>query len=337
MSYLRAYAFHGVYPYSQNAKDAIGDCRFCGNENHFSIMTHTGMFRCFKCGAKGNLYVFLRLLWEKLNADFWRDSRSGWRNLKALAGERGIPSRTLRDYGVVWDPKLRHWVLPIFAPNFNLDDSLNQVSPRKLVNLKRWVSIDGRRQFHGTYTCSAHLFNWDRVLVQSAGSFGIPAAILGGASLSGHRRSADSCRTRILVCEGEWDALALIGTLGDLLPIVGTPGADTFKPEWADTVRRSNLGWDFLYDNDDAGIAGYSTIAERLVPPLKSPDAVRPTTAELGRLSRRTRWLIWGDRSLKKGYDIRDLCRDKNHDPDAVLAYLEPRLKRRKFHVEEAY
>jgi len=346
MSYLRAYSFHGVYCHPQNSKDAIGDCPFCGTAEHFSVHMTTGMFRCFVCGTKGNLYVFLRRKWEKLLSDFWSDPRLAWRRLKSLAVERGISSHVLKDRGLVYDSDLRHWVLPIFAPARNPDGSLNLVSPRKLVNLKRWVRINGKRYLHGTFTCATHLYDWDRVAYESFSEPSLPLA-RGLVSQSGLRSNvgrADIHVRRILVAEGEWDRLAL-ATVDDCSSrATAVPGTDSCKLEWLEDLYEDpglsashEVVW--LFDNDVAGILGYESLCHKLriyagwQPTAQSPDAVSRIADRLGRLAERTRFLIW-PKDRPDGYDIRDLCRELNHDGQAVLDYLEPCLKRRKIHVE---
>lgn len=343
MSYLRAYSFHGVYCHPQNSKDAIGDCPFCSTPEHFSVHMASGMFRCFVCGTKGNLYVFLRRKWEKLLSDFWRDPRLAWKRLKSLAAERGIKSSVLKDRGLVYDADLRHWVLPIFAPARNPDGSLNLVSPRKLVNLKRWVQINGKRYLHGTPTCAAHLYDWDRVAHEQLSQLASRSLVPIRTSLRLLvERNVATPRTQLWVAEGEWDRLALASVDGSIPGTIAVPGTDSCKLEWLESLY-GELGdgpevvW--LFDNDDAGILGYESLCHKLrlfagwQPSAQSPDALARIADRLGRLAERTRFLIWpNDRPV--GYDIRDLCRDLNHDGPAILDFLEPCLKRRKITLD---
>ena len=332
MDYLRAYSFHGCYPIRQSSSNALGDCRLCGSYEHFSIAINSGLFRCFKCEASGNLYTYLRLLWEKLSRDFWIDSRLGWTRLKALASERGINSHLLRDYGFVYDPFLSHWVLPIYAPAWNQDRvTVNSSSPRKLVNLKRWVNYDGKRQFHGTPCCSTHLFNLDRILRQNPGL--LVTERHGDATVRD-----PSEHLQIHVCEGEWDTLALVGVLGPSALVVGSPGANSFRRDWVDYVRLAppDLLWNFLYDHDDAGLSGYESVASRLADAsVRRTRSIGPGGTGPGRdLLSQARFLIW-DKDRSYGFDVRDLCNELNHDRIAVLSYLNSRLRRRNFHEGE--
>lgn len=344
MSYLRAYSFHGVYCHPQNSKDAIGDCPFCSTPEHFSVHMASGMFRCFVCGVKGNLYVFLRRKWEKLLSDFWRDPKLAWKRLKSLAAERGIKSSVLKDRGLVYDADLRHWVLPIFAPARNPDGSLNLVSPRKLVNLKRWVQINGKRYLHGTPTCAAHLYDWDRVVERDSQPDDCVVVDVLETRVRPRPNLLDSAigpRTRRWVGEGEWDHLSLLSCC-DGLDAAAVPGTDSCKLEWLESLYGEpgdgpEVVW--LFDNDDAGILGYESLCHKLrlfagwQPTTQSPDALARVVDRLGCLAERTRFLIW-PRNLADGYDIRDLCRDLNHDGPAILDYLEPCLKRRKITLD---
>ena len=310
MKYLRAYSFHGVYGLVHTDQNTLAECRFCGDPDHFSIEISSGLFRCFKCERQGNLYVFLRYLWEHLLEDFWGEPEQGWKHLKALAHERGIHSRVLQEHGIVYDKDLNHWVMPIFAPNYNPDGSLNRASPRKIVNLKRWIEDNGKLKLFGTPTCSTHLYRLDRIVeFERVGT--THRCNMSDDSLvmdfGGHPIIDSSLKQPFrFICEGEWDALAMASHITGCR-IIASPGADSFKRDWLDLTRSGS--WLFLYDHDDAGYRGYATLAERL-PNLSNH-----------------RFLIW-DKSLPSGYDIRDLCRDLN-DSDKILDYITSHLKRR--------
>ncbi len=71
---LRPYAFHGVaLEYAAGAKQATGDCPFCGRAGKLTIEAATGLWKCWVCAAGnsrggGNLLTFLRLLWDRSDA-----------------------------------------------------------------------------------------------------------------------------------------------------------------------------------------------------------------------------------------------------------------------------
>lgn len=66
----------------------------------------------------------------------------------------------------------------------------------------------------------------------------------------------DSGQLEVFLCEGEWDAFALMdmGLDLDASLVLAAPGASVWKEEWSDLVRGRSL-W-VLYDADDAGRKG---------------------------------------------------------------------------------
>ena len=114
--------------------------------------------------------------------------------------------------------------------------------------------------------------------------------------------------TRVYVCEGEWDGIAMswllrrAGLLKDQI-VVAVPGAGTFKKPWMFLLKDMDVI--YLYDNDEAGDRG----AER--------------AAEFSEgLVRKARFVHW-PHSLKKGYDTRDFIVERaSTDPEAALEEL---------------
>src|SRR3990167_7924539 len=71
----------------------------------------------------------------------------------------------------------------------------------------------------------------------------------------------------VYLCEGEWDTIALrhlLQNIGKPGIAVGTPGANTFKEEWAQFFRGKDVK--IVYDNDQPGKDGAKKAAERLRP-----------------------------------------------------------------------
>lgn len=69
----------------------------------------------------------------------------------------------------------------------------------------------------------------------------------------------------IYICEGEWDAIAwrYILTKADKPGmVVGVPGANTFKQDWAQWFDKRNVV--VLYDNDETGIQGDHKVVKRI-------------------------------------------------------------------------
>lgn len=70
--------------------------------------------------------------------------------------------------------------------------------------------------------------------------------------------------SRVYVCEGEWDRIALRWLLKKLKLegiVVGTPGASVFKEEWVRFFDGKEVVW--MGDNDEAGDKGAALIRER--------------------------------------------------------------------------
>ena len=119
-----------------------------------------------------------------------------------------------------------------------------------------------------------------------------------GASvcLFGAQQLADNSRTDDphYLCEGEWDALAMDYALkqsGKPGVVLAVPGANVFKPHWAEWLggRRVIV----LYDNDAPGAAGERRVAAAL---RHTADSVQ--------------FHVW-DAALPEKYDISDLIGGK--------------------------
>lgn len=119
----------------------------------------------------------------------------------------------------------------------------------------------------------------------------------------------------VYVCEGEWDTIAmqwLLSSLGKPGRAVCAPGANTFKPEWADHFARRDVV--VCYDHDAAGLKGEMLVLDRLSKVAKS-----------------LRFLHW-PAGLPNGYDLRDHITKlavKKKKPRRAFRMLESYIKDR--------
>lgn len=111
MNYLKIYNFYRVsgLPDESSDKNVTGDCPFCETgENHFSIATETGMFRCLKCDAGGNVFTFFKLLHEHYLAQTTKAMYS------ELAEARGIPGNIFKTAQLAYDADHERWIIPFY-------------------------------------------------------------------------------------------------------------------------------------------------------------------------------------------------------------------------------
>lgn len=152
------------------------------------------------------------------------------------------------------------WLIPYFNDKGAIRD------------LRVWKSGSGA---HSTKGCKTQLLGLDSLASAKPGS-------------------------KVWVCEGEWDALALF----DLLQassedvVVAVPGANIFKADWVPFFRGMTVH--LCYDRDPAGDSGAKRAAEMLSSTAKTIKKVNwPETVELG-------------------YDLRDFVHETGGGPRAL-------------------
>jgi len=223
---LQAFMAFGAHFPRMVGDQAVADiCWSCGAENHLYVRASgavekpsgkqsvPGMWKCQHCGESGNLTTFLQhvhsvALEKTTSADYAR-----------LSKHRGIPTQTLKRWGLAFDHELGCWLLPSRGKGGNV------------VNLTRYYEASGKKLATGT----------------------LPLALYGMDQLSG-----DASRS-IFLCEGIFDAMALDSHLRDKrsrdrYDILAVPGAGAFKPEWCEHMKGRVVR--LVFDNDQAGREG---------------------------------------------------------------------------------
>lgn len=112
IDYIRIYEFYKIDFHEDNGKDSLGDCPFCEDEGHFSVNHSSGLYRCFKCEAGGNVNSFF----TELHKTHLRNTRP--EHYKTLFRERGISSKTFADAEFAFDPVWDRWLVPFQDSKF---------------------------------------------------------------------------------------------------------------------------------------------------------------------------------------------------------------------------
>lgn len=171
--------------------------------------------------------------------------------LKELAAFRGIPSSAFRTVDIAYDGT--QWLIPTYGPG------------KFPIDLRRF-NADAFKGFRSLPLCKAGLF--------------------GFKDLASLRKS-----TRVWVCEGEWDWIALRWLLrknGVEDCVVGVPGAGTFKEEWIPLFNDHDVI--LAYDHDQPGLRGSAKAYKKL--------------REQGR-TKSIQFIAWPD-AAPNGFDIND-------------------------------
>ncbi len=123
---------HGVEFNREVGDQAIGVCPFCASQK-FYVNKDNGRFDCKVCGVNGGHWKFLNLI-----IPFNQDAFKG-RVVRKLAKDRGLQSKTFRDWGVGWNGS--QYTFPVDACG-------------KLMDL-RHCYLGGK--MHGTTNCKVSL------------------------------------------------------------------------------------------------------------------------------------------------------------------------------------
>ncbi len=143
---MNPFEFHTGFEFTSNETQLIGNCVFCGKEDHFHADSQKHLWDCKFCKRFGNLYQFL-------SAFHSEKCTSG--PVSMLAEMRGIPLTYFRLNDIRFNsirsgPNYLVWTIP----TYNKEGSLN--------NLYK-VSPDperiGKLQIRGTPTLNSTLFN----------------------------------------------------------------------------------------------------------------------------------------------------------------------------------
>lgn len=284
---LRPYIFHGVFlAWNKEAKDAIGNCPFCGKEGKFGVKISNGTFNCWSCRKQGNIFKFLNYLLEA--------STTTEEEYETFAENRGILyTSTLRDWKIVKSPITGEWLVPGYGQS------------RKLSQLYKYTRTSDGMRLHPTPTLGHKLH---------------------GLNLWGEGKKIETvyiCEgpwDAIAL----WEVMLRVREQGDELRlttdkrqsliqsanIIATPGVMVFKEQWSRLFKDKKVC--LLYDNDHPGNDKQGRFIESA--------GLQGTYRTAGLLSKcsspphEISYLEWGENGysldLPSGYDVRDKLRE---------------------------
>tara|TARA_R100001163_G_C5068474_1_gene208871 strand:+ start:13490 stop:15532 length:2043 start_codon:yes stop_codon:yes gene_type:complete len=174
---------------------------------------------------------------------------------KEFGKERGISQYVLKREKIAYDKFTDRWLIPIWTP-----------TSENVVNLMTYDKSLTKGKTRSTTGCARHLYRANKI-----GDTG-----------------------PIYVCEGEWDALALLSLMDKAgittASVVGVGGAETFKKDWVQYFKDRHVI--LLYDNDASGQDGK----------IKVIDTLRDTAKTLQSIH----WPV----NTPDKYDVRDLINE---------------------------
>jgi hypothetical protein len=241
---IKEYLSYKGIPFNESGKELIAKCVFndcdrdsTGNEAHLYFNKDTSQYECKKCGEKGNLIT-----------------------LQKHFGDKTTPQRASSSRGPRFDDSLVqkcHDALPDhirkYLNNRGIKDEVINSFKLGYGNFygKRYITIP----IAGEDSYKFFKLRQD----PEDGSSKITYPKGAEAQLFGAYAGPDD--TQIL-CEGEFDALALISE--GYLALTSTHGAGTFKEEWIDEDLRKPKNIYVCFDNDDAGKKGSDRVLKML-------------------------------------------------------------------------
>lgn len=293
---LRPFVFHGV-DLDNDSKQAQGTCPFCLKPQHFGVETETGRWRCVRCDKSGNIYAFLRLLYEHALETCSPDL------LAPLSEERGISVASLRKFGVTACPNGEYVV-----PAYNYKSVLSNLS--KIV----YNHKTGKYTIMSTPGCN----QWPFGHISNPPKEG-PLWILEGLwdAAKQHEVLSSTC-----LKEGRYVLAPSSRSLIQQCDILGLPGCKTFNRTYLPFIKDREVI--LITDSDhpdhkrNGVVDGHDGIQKVLE--VIHEEGIYPSSL---------RCVSWGpdgyDPELPDGYDVRDLHNDRG--PRKGLAYLDSILK----------
>ncbi len=240
----------------ERGKELVFKCPFGGcdvdtkHAGHLYMEAETGVYRCVKCDASGNLVTLSRHLGDDpVELGFKEGPEKIGRVVKKKAKEiaAGLSAEDVEKWHVALPEHLRSWL----TNERGIATSIVDVARLGFDGERLTVPVsDGK----GTW-----LFAKRRALPDSESEpkylypKGAKAALYGIESLQG--------ASMAVICEGELDALVLHSN--GIAAVSSTGGAGTFEETWIDIFKDITSLY-VIYDNDEAGRRGALRVGKML-------------------------------------------------------------------------
>ena len=165
--------------------------------------------------------------------------------------ERGLSPAIMKRENLAYDSQTKRWLLPVWNGS------------ESVANILTYDNSLQKGKTRSTATCARHLYRANLIAEEGP----------------------------IYICEGEWDALALLTLMDKVgatnINVVAVPGAETFKKEWVEYFKDREVT--LLYDNDGSGQDGKQKVID--------------TLRDVAKHVRSLHWPL----TMPDKYDIRDL------------------------------
>ena len=263
---IEEYLHHRGIEFKESNGELIVKCLFNGcdadsrsNEAHLYFSKTNSQYHCKKCDASGNIQTLakhfgdnLRQIFPHIQTNLLAQAPRASKPIKHVSKDdvllchealparirsylnnRGISDRVINENKIGWGSFYGcNWItIPIPARG--------SVSEYSMIKLRRDPELDEKD-------------SGDKMKVFPSG--GTSHQIYDWNTLSSERAS-------IILCEGEFDALALLSK--GIMAVTGTGGCTTFKEEWLNSFSHLKTVY-VCYDNDEPGKKGAENTIRKL-------------------------------------------------------------------------
>ena len=268
ISYL---AKHGITEVKQRGNEVSFACPFgCDDDHRNNEEWHCGydcgkcVWKCFKCGEKGN---FITLLKHFGDYEEWNAEQKAGRKIS----KRGRKTSSLKD-----EARKAHDNMPEFARKYFYNRGITDESIDRFM-LGYW-DRDGRHGYSIPVFDKTGDVSYiklrrtledeegDRIAEAMGSNKKTPKYLIypnnSKTILVGEDQLAKSTSSKVLICEGELDRVMAIQEGVDMPVVTSGGGAQTFKDEWFDAFEGRREIY-LCFDRDKPGRDGSDSLAHR--------------------------------------------------------------------------